>query len=79
MFRAMGEWVQRYQDKAESINFFVGGGGMGVFDVADEAELYRMAAEHPFTPFADVEFRPVVDADTALRTLQDAFAARAAR
>ncbi len=79
MFRAMGEWVQRYQEKAESIDFFVGGGGMGVFEFMDEAELYRMVAEHPFTPFADVEIRPVVTPDIALRTLQEAFAARAAR
>jgi muconolactone delta-isomerase len=43
----------------------------------DSAELQRMLAEHPFTPFADVEIRPVVDPGTALKTLQEAFAARA--
>jgi muconolactone delta-isomerase len=61
----------------ETMEFFIGGGGFGVIDIDDSAELQRIIAEHPFTLFADVEIRPVVDPDTGLRTLQDAFAARA--
>jgi muconolactone delta-isomerase len=50
---------------------------MGIFEGDDSAELQRILAEDPFTPFADVEIRPVVDPDTALRNLREAFAARA--
>ena len=78
LFQAMGEWVGRYSNRMETIQFFVGGGGFGIIDVDDAAELHRLTAEHPFTPFADVEIRPVVPAETALRNLQEAFAARPA-
>ncbi|HEV2753981.1 MAG TPA: DUF3303 family protein [Solirubrobacteraceae bacterium] len=74
MFQGLAEWVQRYRGRMESLNFFVGGGGFGVLDMDDSAELHRMLAEHPFTPFADVEVRPVVDAETALTVLQEVFA-----
>jgi muconolactone delta-isomerase len=50
---------------------------MGIFEGDDSAELQRILAEHPFTPFADVEIQPVIDADAALRNLREAFAARA--
>ena len=75
LIQRMTEWVGRYQERAEMTYFFVGGGGFGVIDIDDSAELQRMLAEHPFTPFADVEIRPVVDPDTALKALQGVFAA----
>ena len=77
MMQGMAEWVSRYQDRMETIYFFAGGGGFGVLDIDDSTELQRILAEHPFTPFADVEIRPVVEPGTALKTLQEVFAARA--
>ena len=77
MFQGLAEWVQRYRGRMESLDFFVGGGGFAVLDVNDSAELQRMLAEHPFTPFADVEVRPVIEARAALQTLQEVFAAQA--
>ncbi len=74
LFQAMGEWVSRYQSRMELLGFFVGGGGIGVIDMDDAAEFQRLTAENPFTPFSDVEIHPLVDAQTALRTLQQAFA-----
>jgi muconolactone delta-isomerase len=62
----------------ETTYFFVGGGGFGVLDVEDSAELQRIVSEHPFTPFADVEIRPVLEPEKALQILRDGFAARAA-
>ncbi|MGH3368646.1 MAG: DUF3303 family protein [Nocardioidaceae bacterium] len=78
LMQGMAEWVDRYQDRMETTYFFAGGGGFGVLDIDDSSELQRILAEHPFTPFADVEIRPVVDPGTALKTLQEVFAARAA-
>jgi nucleoside-diphosphate-sugar epimerase len=78
LLEGMTQWIERYGDRIENLHFFVAGGGTGFVDVDDAAELHRMLAEHPFTVFADVEVRPVVDAKTALRNLQEAFAARAA-
>jgi muconolactone delta-isomerase len=73
LFQAMGSWVERYGNRLESVNFFAGGGGMGIIDIDDAAELQRILAQHPFTPYADVEVHPTVDAQTALRNLQEAF------
>jgi muconolactone delta-isomerase len=74
---AMSEWVSRYRGQMEHLDFFVGGGGMGVIDVDDSIELTRIMAEMPFTPFSDVEIRPVADPQSALQVLQEAFAQRA--
>jgi hypothetical protein len=74
---AMGQWVENYGERFSTLEFFVGGGGFGVIDVDDSAELQRIAAENPFTPFSEVEIRPVVEPGTALGILGEAFAARA--
>lgn len=76
MFEGVSQWVQKYEGRIDPLYFFVSGGGFGVADVDDEAELQKMLAEHPFTTYADVEVRPVVDAKTAIRNLQEAFAQR---
>ena len=65
----------RARERRVTIGFFVGGGGFAVLDSEDAAELQRMTAENPFTPFADVEVHPVVDPETALRTFQELFQA----
>jgi len=75
MFQRLEGWMGRYRDRMQVFEFFVGGGGIGVIDVDDTTELQRMIAEHPFTPFAEVEIRPTVDPDTALRTLKEAYSA----
>jgi muconolactone delta-isomerase len=74
MFEGMSQWIQKYQGQMDVLYFFAAGGGFGVMDVDDASELQKMLAEHPFTTFADVEVRPVVEAQTALRNLQEAFA-----
>ena len=49
LMQGMAEWTGRYQDRMETAYFFAGGGGFGVLDIDDSAELQRMLAEHPFT------------------------------
>ena len=57
----------------EAFEFFAGGGGgFGVFNVPDEATLNQIFIEYPFSPFSTIEFRPVLDGDTALRQWQAA-------
>ena len=75
MMAGMGAWLEKYGSRFSTLEFFVGGGGFGVIDVDDSAELARIAAEHPFTPFAEVEFRPVVEPARAMDTLREVFAA----
>jgi Domain of unknown function (DUF3303) len=74
---AMGQWVEKHAKRFSTLEFFVAGGGFGVIDVADSEELHRIAAENPFTPFSEVEIRPVVDPAAALAILSEAAAARA--
>ena len=77
MLGGMGAWVEQHAAKMETLYFFAGGGGLGILDIDDAADAYRLMAEHPFTFYADVEVRPVVDPGTALRTLQEVAEARA--
>jgi hypothetical protein len=73
LFQGVGEWIKNYGDRFEVLYFFAGGGGFGVADIDDSAEVQRMMAEHPFTMYSDVETRAVVDAETALKQLQEVF------
>jgi hypothetical protein len=76
MFEGVAAWIEKYGDRFESLYFFAGGGGIGIGDVDDSAELQRMTAEHPFTIYADVEFYPAIDPETALKTLRESLAPR---
>ncbi len=77
LFAALGQWVEKYGKRFSTLEFFVGGGGFGVIDIDDSAELQRIASENPFTPFSEVEIRPVVEPGTALAIVGEALAARA--
>ena len=77
LMQGMGAWLEKYSGRMSTLEFFIGGGGFGVIDIDDSAELHRIVAEHPFTPFADVEIRPVVEPQAAMANLREAFAARA--
>jgi muconolactone delta-isomerase len=76
MLQAMGEWMQRHGDRVEGVNFFVGGGGFGTIETDDASELARLVSEHPFTPYAEIEIRPLVDPQTAIGILQEAYSNR---
>jgi muconolactone delta-isomerase len=78
LMQRLGGWVNEYRSSMSTMEFFVGGGGFGVLDVADSGDLQRMIAAHPFTPFADVEIRPVVEPGEAMQILQEVFAQAAA-
>lgn len=77
LLQGMAEWLERYRDRLEVLEFFPEGGGLGIGDVEHSSELLQMAAEHPFTDFMDVEVRAVVHADAAMRIYQDVFGAQA--
>lgn len=76
MLDAMGQRVRKYRARLSTLEFFVGGGGFGVIDTDDSAELQRIAAENPFTPFSDVEVKPVVEPGAALTIMGEVLAAR---
>ena len=60
-------WRDAHRESMEAFEFFVGGGGgFGVFNVADEATLNRIMVQYPFTPFSEITTRPILDGDTAL-------------
>ena len=67
-------WHERYEAAFEAFGIFPGGGGFGVVNVRDEAELHRMLAEMPFTAFSDVELRPYVEGATGWRQTREAVA-----
>ena len=76
MMEGMAQWLNAYEGKFDSVYFFAGGGGFGVGDFDDADEVQKMTAEHPFTLFSEVEIRPIVDPQTALKSLQEAAAKR---
>ncbi|HEX3325867.1 MAG TPA: DUF3303 family protein [Actinomycetota bacterium] len=69
-----GEWMQRHGGALESVEFFVGGGGFGIIDTDDVGLVQRLIAENPFTPYAEIEVRPLIDPATAIGILQEAYA-----
>jgi hypothetical protein len=64
---ALGQWVERHSSRFSTLEFFVIGGGLGITDVDDSAELLRIVAENPFTPYMDVDIMPVVDPGTGMQ------------
>ena len=78
LMAGMDAWLEKYGRRFSTIEFFVAGGGFGVIDVDDSAELHRIAADNPFTPFSEVEIRPVIEPARAMANLREAFAAMGA-
>ncbi|HWC27655.1 MAG TPA: DUF3303 family protein [Solirubrobacteraceae bacterium] len=75
LIAGVGAWVEKYGPRMEALYFFAAGGGFGVLDVEDSAEVFKMMAEYPFTNYADVEVRAVVGPETAVQALQEVHAA----
>ena len=73
----LAQWRDRHRGKMEIFEFFNGGGGgFGILDVSDEAELYQIVLEFPFNPpIADVEIRPIMNGDKALEQARQTIAA----
>jgi hypothetical protein len=66
-------WRERYLGNMEAFEFFAGSaGGFGILNVPDEATLSRMFIEYPFSPYSQIEHRPLLDGDAALRQWQEA-------
>ncbi len=62
------QWRNRWREKMESFQFFVAGwGGFAVVDVTDETELQKMILEYPFSSFSELDVRPIMDGDEALK------------
>ena len=78
LMQGLGQWVERYSGRFSVIEFFAIGGGLVLADFDDAAELQRVLAENPFTPYMDVEIMPVVDPGAAIATYGEVFAAFAA-
>ncbi len=66
LMQALGHWVESYSPRLTTLEFFVTGGGLMLADVDDSAELNRIVAENPFTPFMEVEIMPVVAPSAAM-------------
>jgi hypothetical protein len=73
LLKGMADWMQNFGGRLEGVQFFVGGGGFGTIETDDAAEITRMIAEHPFTPYSEIEIKPLVDPATAMSILQEAY------
>lgn len=73
ILKGMGDWMQRHGGRIEGTQFFVGGGGFGLVDSDDPAELTRMLADNPFTQYSDVEITPVIEPEAAMAVLAEAY------
>jgi hypothetical protein len=77
LMEALGHWVETYSKRFSTLEFFVAGGGLVLADIDDSAELNRIVAENPFTPFMEVEIMPVVEPRTAMAIYGEVVAALA--
>jgi hypothetical protein len=73
LLKGMGEWMENNADRVENVQFYVDGGGFGTIDTDDPEELSRLLAEHPFTPYSEVEVKPLIDPATAMAVLVEAY------
>ena len=78
MVEGTKQWIERYGEKFDTLWWFAQGGGIGILEVESEAELMRMFAEHPFTPYCDVEIQACVDPRTGIDTYSGVVAERMA-
>ena len=76
LVRTTADWIERHGSRMEALDFFVGGGGYATIDTDDPAQLQRLIAEHPFTPYCEIEVRPLVDPAVALGVLQATYSNR---
>jgi hypothetical protein len=75
---ALGQWVETYSKRFSTLEFFVIGGGLMLADLDDSAEVHRIVAENPFTPYMDVEIMPVLEPSVAMGAYGDVAANLAA-
>jgi hypothetical protein len=75
MLDAAMAWHDRHHDHFESFGTFVGGGGFGVVNAADERELNQMLVEMPFMTLSHVDVRVALEGVTGMRQAKDAFTA----
>ncbi|MFL5896072.1 MAG: hypothetical protein ACJ76Z_13300 [Thermoleophilaceae bacterium] len=66
MLEGTKQWLDKYGDRFTALWWFAQGGGVGISEVMDEGELMRMMAEHPFTPYCDIEVQICVDPRTGV-------------
>ena len=66
MLEGTRQWVDKYGEKFDTLWWYAQGGGVGIMEVSDDAELMRMMAEHPFTPYCDVEIQSCIDPRTGI-------------
>jgi hypothetical protein len=74
LLQELSVWREKYRANLEVFEFFLGGGGLGVANAADEVELHQMILDMPFTPFSDMSVTPTVNADVALPMAQERIA-----
>ncbi len=68
LMAGLGQWADTYGERFSTFEFFVAGGGLVVADFDDSAELQRVVAENPFTPYMDVDILPSLAPSTAMET-----------
>ena len=71
LLAGMGEWMEKFGSRVTDVEFFVDGGGLGFIDTDDAEELTRLVAENPFSPFSEIEIKPVVAPERAMAILAE--------
>jgi len=75
VLEGFAQWRERYRDNLEVFEFFAGGGGgFGICDVPDVETLNQLMVDNPINFFSDVEIRPTISGDVALKQWQGAAA-----
>lgn len=79
MLEALGAWRKKYRSVTEYTAFFAGGGGgFGVVDVKDEAELNQIMLDFPFAPSSDIEIKALIAFDKGMDMWNESIRARMA-
>jgi hypothetical protein len=73
LLKEMGAWMQNHGQRIEGLQFFVAGGGFGTIETDDPGEIQRLIADHPFTPYSDVEVKLLIGPEPAMTVLAEAY------
>lgn len=69
LLAGMGEWMQKFGSQVTGVEFFVDGGGLGFVETDDAELLTRLVVENPFSPYSEIEIKPVLAPERALTIL----------
>ena len=70
MLWGIREWRQRHRNRMDGFWFYEAGGGCGIVNVEDPAEVDEIVTSWPLAPHSRLSVHPLVDGDETLEQME---------